>query len=46
VMIRDHHEGYIAWDDYERNQKQLALTTYGHAGGVKSGRGGKARYPA
>ena len=42
VMIRDHHEGYIGWDDYERNQKQLALNTYGHAGGVKSGRGGKA----
>lgn len=42
VMIRDHHEGYIGWDEYERNQKQLALNTYGHAGGVKSGRGGKA----
>src|SRR6201997_832060 len=23
VMIKDHHEGYITWDDYERNQKQL-----------------------
>ena len=42
VMIRDHHEGYIGWDDYERNQRQLALNTYGHAGGVKSGRGGRA----
>jgi excisionase family DNA binding protein len=42
VMIKDHHEGYITWQEYEQNQKQLALNTYGHAGGVKSGRGGKA----
>ncbi len=42
VMIRDHHEGYIGWEEYERNQRQLALNTYGHAGGVKSGRGGRA----
>lgn len=42
VMIRDHHEGYIGWEEYERNQQQLALNTYDHAGGVKSGRGGKA----
>ena len=42
VMIKDHHEGYISWDDYERNQKQLALNNYGRAGGVKSGRGGRA----
>jgi excisionase family DNA binding protein len=42
VFIRDHHEGYISWEDYERNQEQLALNTYGRAGGVKSGRGGRA----
>jgi excisionase family DNA binding protein len=42
VMIKDHHEGYISWEEYERNQKQLALNNYGRAGGVKSGRGGKA----
>jgi hypothetical protein len=41
-MIKDHHEGYIGWEEYERNQKQLALDNYGRAGGVKSGRGGKA----
>ena len=41
-MIRDHHEGYIGWEEYERNQQQLALNTYGRAGGAKSGRGGKA----
>ena len=42
VMIKDHHEGYIGWEEYERNQKQLAVNNYGFAGGVKSGRGGRA----
>src|SRR5690242_9848418 len=42
VMIKDHHEGYISWEEYERNQKQLALNNFCHAGGVKSGRGGRA----
>ena len=42
VMITDHHEGYISWEDYERHQKQLAVNNYGFAGGVKSGRGGRA----
>jgi len=42
VFIKDHHEGYISWEDYERNQKQLSLNTYGRTDGVKSGRGGRA----
>ena len=42
VMIKDHHEGYISWADYERNQKQLATNTYGCPGGATSGRGGSA----
>ena len=42
VMIKDHHESYITWDEFERNQKQLALNNYGRAGGVKTGRGGRA----
>jgi len=42
VMIKDHHEGYISWADYERNQTQLAVNNYGRVGGIKSGRGGKA----
>jgi DNA invertase Pin-like site-specific DNA recombinase len=42
VMIKDHHEGYIGWDEFERNQKQLALNAYGRQDGAKSGRGGKA----
>jgi excisionase family DNA binding protein len=42
VMIKDHHEAYIGWEEYERNQRQLALNDYRHAEGAKSGRGGRA----
>jgi DNA invertase Pin-like site-specific DNA recombinase len=42
VMIKDHHQGYISWAQYERNQKPLATNTYGWPGGAKSGRGGRA----
>jgi excisionase family DNA binding protein len=42
VLIRDHHEGYIVWTEYERNQALLAANAYGRAGGRKSGRGGRA----
>ena len=42
VLLKDHHEGYIDWAEFERNQKQLAVNAYGKAGGAKSGRGGRA----
>jgi excisionase family DNA binding protein len=42
VVLKDHHEGYIDWAEFERNQKQLAANAYGKAGGAKSGRGGRA----
>jgi DNA invertase Pin-like site-specific DNA recombinase len=42
VLLKDHHEGYINWIEFERNQKQLAVNAYGKPGGVKSGRGGRA----
>jgi DNA invertase Pin-like site-specific DNA recombinase len=42
VVLKDHHEGYIDWARFERNQKQLAANAYGRAGEVKSGRGGQA----
>jgi len=32
--VRDHHEGYISWEEYERNQQQLALNDYGRSGGT------------
>jgi excisionase family DNA binding protein len=41
VLLKDHHEGYIDWTEFERNQKQLATNAYGKAGGAKSGRGGR-----
>ena len=42
VLLRDHHDGYIDWAEFERNQKQLAVNAYGKAGGAKSGRGAGA----
>ncbi len=42
VFIKDHHKGYIDWEEFERNQKQIAANTYSKAGDVKSGRGGAA----
>src|SRR6266446_6687556 len=42
VLLKDHHEGYIDWAEFERNQKQLAVNNYGKVGGAKSGRGGRA----
>jgi DNA invertase Pin-like site-specific DNA recombinase len=42
VFIQDHHEGYISWAEYERNQALLASNAYGRVGDTKSGRGGRA----
>jgi DNA invertase Pin-like site-specific DNA recombinase len=42
VVLKDHHEGYIDWSEFERNQKLLAVNAYGRSDGVKSGRGGAA----
>jgi hypothetical protein len=42
VFIQDHHEGYISWPEYERNQALLAGNAYGRVGDTKSGRGGRA----
>ena len=42
VVLKDHHEGYIDWAEFERNQKLLAANAYGRVGEVKSGRGGQA----
>jgi len=42
VLLKDHHEGYIDWAEFERNQAQLAANSYGKSGGRKSGRGGRA----
>jgi DNA invertase Pin-like site-specific DNA recombinase len=42
VFIKDHHEGYISWAEYERNQLLIAGNAYGRIGDTKSGRGGRA----
>ncbi|RWL93599.1 recombinase family protein [Mesorhizobium sp.] len=42
VLLKDHHDGYIGWTEFERNQKQLAFNNYAKVGGAKSGRGGRA----
>jgi excisionase family DNA binding protein len=42
VLLKDHHEGYIDWAEFERNQKQLSANNYAKVGGAKSGRGGRA----
>src|SRR5437762_2463925 len=38
VLLKDHHDGYIDWAEFERNQKQLAVNAYRKAGDAKSGR--------
>ena len=35
ILIRDHHDGYISWDDYERNQRMIA----DNAGSLATSRG-------
>src|SRR3954465_8378127 len=42
VLLKDHHEGYIDWGEFDRNQAQLASNAHGLVGGPKSGRGGRA----
>ena len=42
VLLKDHHEGYIDWAEFERNQHRIAANAFRKAGGMKSGRGGRA----
>ncbi|QDU91453.1 hypothetical protein Pla175_48820 [Pirellulimonas nuda] len=39
TLIRDHHPGYISWEEYVRNQEQLELNVGqgGRSGAAKSG---------
>lgn len=41
ILLKNHHEGYITWQEFERNQEQLCRNAYGKAGGSKSGRCGR-----
>src|SRR5579871_778859 len=43
VLIRDHHPGYISWEQYERNQAVIAANTNMKSRmEPKAGRGGRA----
>jgi DNA invertase Pin-like site-specific DNA recombinase len=43
VLIRDHHPGYISWEQYERNQALLAANAHMKSRmEPKAGRGGRA----
>ena len=43
VLIKEHHPGYLSWDEYERNQSMIATNAHMHSGGEpKAGRGGGA----
>jgi DNA invertase Pin-like site-specific DNA recombinase len=43
VLIKDHHPGYLSWEEYERNQAMIAANAHIHSGAEpKAGRGGGA----
>jgi DNA invertase Pin-like site-specific DNA recombinase len=43
VLIRDHHSGYISWEQYERNQAMMASNAHMKSRAEpKAGRGGRA----
>lgn len=43
VLIRDHHSGYVSWQEYERNQAMMAANNFMRPGvAPKSARGGRA----
>ena len=42
IVIRDHHPGYISWEEYERNQKVMAENSYLRCQGRRAGRGGQS----
>jgi DNA invertase Pin-like site-specific DNA recombinase len=35
ILLKNHHQGYIDWEEFERNQKQLAANAYGRKDGAK-----------
>jgi len=43
VLIKEHHPGYISWEEYERNRSMIAANARIHSGAEpKAGRGGGA----
>jgi DNA invertase Pin-like site-specific DNA recombinase len=41
VLIRDHHPGYIPWEQYERNQRTLTDNAHMIRGRARAARGGR-----
>jgi Recombinase len=39
ILLKGHHDGYIDWTEFERNQRQLSANAYRRGDGAKSGRG-------
>lgn len=43
VLLRDHHAGYVTWEQFEKNRARLQQNAFRKAAGdAKSGRGGRA----
>jgi hypothetical protein len=43
LLIKDHHPGYLCWEEYERNRSMIAANAHIHCGAEpKAGRGGRA----
>ena len=43
VLIKDHHPGYLSWEEYERNRSMIAANAHIRSGAEpKAGRGGRA----
>lgn len=43
ALVRDHHDAYVSWDQYQRNQERLAKNSFcKRAGAAKAARGGMA----
>jgi hypothetical protein len=38
VLIKDHHEGYITWAEFERNQRLITDNANGGASQIRGGR--------
>ncbi len=38
VLLRDRHEGYIGWDEYERNRRVIEANTVGNRGAPRAGK--------
>jgi hypothetical protein len=45
VLLKDHHNGYLDWAEFERNQKQLAVNAYARRAVSSRGAAGVRFWP-